>query len=47
LLVLLGVVGVRLVYYVFWRRHWDNRPRRKGARREEEVVVIGRGYERR
>lgn len=46
-LVLLGVVTVRVVYYLFWRKHWDRRPGRAGGKDEAEVVVIKRDRERR
>jgi hypothetical protein len=39
-LVLLGVVAVRLVYYFYWRRHWDGRRGRVRRAEPTEVVVI-------
>lgn len=42
-LVLVVLIAARLVYYVFWRRHWDGRPvgSRRGEGAETEVIVIG------
>lgn len=39
-LVLVGVVSVRVVYYVFWRKHWDRRPVRRARVSDDEVVVV-------
>ena len=39
-LVLLGVVGARVVYYVFWRKHWDRRPGRQRRVEPTEIVII-------
>lgn len=39
-LVLLGLITVRVVYYVFWRKHWDRRPERHKAAEPTEVVVL-------
>lgn len=40
MLVLLGLVAVRVVYYLLWRKHWDRRPERRGRVEPAEVVVI-------
>lgn len=39
-LVLLGLIAARLVYYVYWRRHWDRRPERHQAFEQTEVVIL-------
>jgi hypothetical protein len=39
-LVLLGLITVRIIYYIVWRRHWDRRPPAQGKPANTEVIVI-------